>query len=88
MTQDVTERTEAGAPTRVGAAVGGFFARTTGFLRAAWAELSKVTWPTREELVKATRMILILSVALGLLIGWMDLLLQKILVDGVAALAR
>jgi preprotein translocase SecE subunit len=47
-----------------------------------------VTWPTRDELIKATRMILILSVVLGMLIGLLDLILQKILVDGVALLAR
>ena len=28
-------------------------------------ELRKVTWPTRDELVKATRMIVILSIVLG-----------------------
>ena len=88
MSADVTERSEAGAARRLGAGIGGVFVRTVGFLKAAKAELSKVTWPTRDELLKATRMILILSVVLGFLIGWMDLLLQKILVDGVAALAR
>lgn len=38
--------------------------------------------------VKATRMIVIVSVALGFAIGLLDWALQKILVDGVAALAR
>ena len=61
---------------------------TVEFLRAARLELNKVTWPTKDELVKATRMIVILSVALGLAIGWMDLLFNLILVDGVAALTR
>ncbi len=68
--------------------VGPWFRRTIEFFRATRAEMDKVTWPTREELYKATRMILVLSIILGLLIGWMDLLLQKILVDGVALLAR
>ena len=58
------------------------------FLRSVRAELGKVTWPSREELVKATRMIVILSVVLGVLIGWMDALLNFILVDGVARLSR
>jgi preprotein translocase subunit SecE len=61
---------------------------TVEFLRAVRAELVKVTWPSREELVKATRMIVVLSIALGLAIGWMDLLLNFVLVDGVAALTR
>ncbi len=33
-------------------------------------------------------MIVIMSIILGLAIGWMDLLLNLILVDGVAALTR
>jgi preprotein translocase SecE subunit len=71
-----------------GGGVGGWLRRSGDFLTAVRAELKKVSWPTRDELVKATRMILIMSVVLGLLIGWMDLLLQLILVDGVARLAR
>ncbi|HXG44673.1 MAG TPA: preprotein translocase subunit SecE [Gemmatimonadales bacterium] len=58
------------------------------WLRAAIHELGKVTWPSREELIKATRMIVVLSVALGVVIGLMDWLLNLILVDGVAALTR
>lgn len=61
---------------------------TGEFLRAVRSELGKVTWPTRDELVKATRMIVVMSIILGLAIGWMDLLLNLILVDGVAALSR
>ena len=59
-----------------------------GFLRAVRAELDKVTWPSRPELVRATRMIVVFSIALGIAIGLLDWVLQKILVDGVAALAR
>ncbi len=51
-------------------------------------ELGKVTWPTKDELIKATRMIVVLSIILGVAIGWMDLLLNLVLVDGVAALTR
>jgi preprotein translocase subunit SecE len=84
---DVTERPDS-APGKRGAGVGGFLARVSGFLVSTRAEMSKVTWPTRDELFKATRMILILSVVLGVFIGLMDLVLQKVLVDGVSALAR
>jgi preprotein translocase subunit SecE len=61
---------------------------TVGFFRAVRTEMEKVTWPTRPELIKATRMIVILSIVLGIAIGLLDWVLQKILVDGVAALAR
>ena len=63
-------------------------AQVREFLEAVRAEMRKVSWPSREELIKATRMIVILSVVLGLVIGLLDWVLQKILVDGVAALAR
>jgi preprotein translocase subunit SecE len=66
----------------------GWFHRSTGFLTSVREELKKVTWPTRPELVKATRMIVILSIVLGLTIGLMDWVLQQILVEGVARLAR
>jgi preprotein translocase SecE subunit len=66
----------------------GWVQRTGGFLTAVRDELKKVTWPTRPELVKATRMIIVLSILLGLTIGLMDYLLQLILVEGVARLAR
>ncbi len=66
----------------------GWVPRTMGFLTAVRDELRKVTWPTRPELVKATRMIIVLSILLGLTIGLMDYLLQLILVEGIARLAR
>ncbi len=67
---------------------GGAVARFREFLEAVRAEMRKVTWPSRPELIKATRMIVLLSLVLGVVIGLMDWVLQKILVDGVAALAR
>jgi preprotein translocase subunit SecE len=66
----------------------GWVSRTRQFLVAVRDEMKKVTWPTRDELVKATRMIVVLSILLGLTIGLMDYVLQVILVDGVARLAR
>jgi preprotein translocase SecE subunit len=68
--------------------VRGWIQRTVAFLGAVQLEMKKVSWPSRDELTKATRMILIMSILLGVLIGWLDLLLQLILVDGVARLAR
>ena len=58
------------------------------FFDAVVAEMKKVTWPSKPELIKATRMIVIVSLVLGVAIGLLDWMLQKILVDGVAALAR
>ena len=47
-----------------------------------------MSWPTQAELVKATRMVVILSLIVGIVLGLLDRLLQLVLVDGVAALAR
>ena len=65
---------------------GTWFARALEFLRDVRAEVKKVTWPTWEELKKATTVIVIFVAILGLVIGWMDWLLQQIFVVGVAKL--
>ena len=81
MSQDVTTPESPNGVTRFGGSV-------MEFLRAVRSELGKVTWPSKDELLKATRMIVVLSVALGLAIGWMDSLLNLVLVTGVAAMVR
>jgi preprotein translocase SecE subunit len=47
-----------------------------------------VTWPGVDELRKATIVIVLFVLALGLLIGLMDSLLQLVFVTGVARLFR
>jgi preprotein translocase subunit SecE len=81
VSQDVTTTESASGVSRFGGSV-------MEFLRAVRSELGKVTWPSREELIKATRMIVVLSIILGLAIGWMDWLLNVVLVNGVAAMVR
>ena len=66
----------------------GWVQDTRRFLVGVRDEMKKVTWPTRDELVKATRMIVVLSIVLGIVIGLMDYVLQLILVEGIARLAR
>jgi len=56
------------------------------FLASVRTEMGRVTWPTRDELIKATRMILILAVVLGFVIGMLDLLLNLVLVEWLARL--
>ena len=62
--------------------------QTRAYVGEGQIEFKKVTWPTREELIETTKRITLLAVAIGVLIGLMDWLLQIILVDGVAALTR
>ena len=66
----------------------GVVGRFVYFLREVRAEIQKVTWPTREELRKATIVIVIFVGVLGILIGLMDALLQLIFVTGIARLFR
>ena len=79
------DRVQAATP---GNRVAGWVEQSRSFLRGVREELRKVTWPTREELIKATRMIVVLSIVLGITIGLMDWVLQLILVEGVARIAR
>jgi preprotein translocase SecE subunit len=65
---------------------GSWIGRTTAFFRDVRAEVRKVTWPTWEELKKATTVIVIFVAILGAVIGWMDWLLQQVFVVGVAKL--
>ena len=62
------------------AAEPGFFKRIINFLRDVRTEIGKVTWPSKEEIRKATTVIVIFVTALGLLIGLMDAILQFLLV--------
>src|SRR3972149_4027786 len=66
----------------------GWVRRSRDFLVAVRAELAKVSWPTQKELVKASRMVIVLTLILGLVLGLVDLLLTRVLIDGVAALTR
>lgn len=58
------------------------------FLVDTRAEMDKVSWPPKDELTKATKAVLLFALILGVVIGLVDFLLQKILIDGLALLAR
>ena len=61
-------------------------ARVVGFLRDVRSELRKISWPTRDELKKATIVIIVFVVALGVFIGLLDSFLQLVFVTLVAKL--
>ena len=63
---------------------GNWVVRVTEFLRDVRGEIRKVTWPTWEELKKATTVIVIFVILLGLVIGLMDSVLQFVFVTAVA----
>jgi preprotein translocase SecE subunit len=67
------------APTRPGGATpaAGRVRGLPGFLQPAWfkeiwGELKKVQWPTRQEAINLTMVVLVVSAALGLFLGGVD----------------
>jgi len=58
--------------------------RFVNFLRDVRAEMRKVTWPTLDELRKATVVIIGFVSFLGIMIGLLDSVLQFVLVTAIA----
>ena len=76
MASDVATSPPGGTP--------GLFSRIVTFLREVQAETKRVTWPSWEELRKATVAIIAFTLFLGVTIGLMDTVLQFLLVTVVA----
>ena len=52
--------------------------RVTGFLRASWAELQRVQWPTRQQVFQATAVVLGFVVVAGAYLAGADYVAGKI----------
>jgi preprotein translocase subunit SecE len=50
----------------------------TKFFSEVVAELKKVTWPTRAETIKLTMAVIVISLAVGLFVGGLDILFLNI----------
>ncbi|MCX8009144.1 MAG: preprotein translocase subunit SecE [Patescibacteria group bacterium] len=48
------------------------------FIREVIAELKKVTWPTRQETIKLTMVVILVSGVIGLFVGGLDILLVQV----------
>ncbi len=48
--------------------------KITQFLREAWAELSRVVWPTRQQTLHYTILVVIISIATAIFLGVLDFL--------------
>jgi len=59
---------------------------STQFLREVRAEVKKVTWPTVDELKRSTGVIIVFVILIGLLIGLMDFVFAKLLVEWLGGL--
>ncbi len=53
--------------------------RIVEFIKESRIELKKVTWPSREETIRYTMTVIIISAALALFLGGLDYLFQFIL---------
>lgn len=49
------------------------------FLRTTRVELTKVAWPTRQQTLKLTLIVIIVTVSVGFFVGGIDLALTKLL---------
>lgn len=49
------------------------------FLKEVQVEMAKVTWPTRDELIGSTSVVLVVSLAFALFMFFCDLLLTSIM---------
>lgn len=66
------------SPFRLG---GGFSAvgeRSTRFIRDTRSELKKIVWPTREEAINLTIIVIAVSVAMGVVLGGVDYLFKML----------
>jgi preprotein translocase subunit SecE len=45
-----------------------------GFIEDIWAELKKVTWPTRQETAYLTMVVIVVAVAAGVMLGVVDII--------------
>ncbi len=49
------------------------------FLKEVQEELKKVVWPTRDEVVRLTFVVILISLVVGLFLGGVDFVLVKII---------
>jgi preprotein translocase subunit SecE len=47
--------------------------RSPAWFSDIWSELKKVTWPTRDETIYLTTVVIVVAVAVGILLGGIDL---------------
>jgi len=53
--------------------------RIISFFQESYAELKKVTWPSRDEALASTRVVLVSTLLIALMLGAVDLILFKVI---------
>ena len=49
------------------------------FIQESYFELKKVSWPSREQVINYTIAVIVISIALALFLGFLDMLFAKII---------
>jgi preprotein translocase subunit SecE len=55
--------------------------RVRNFIAESQFEMRKVVWPTRDETIKTTGIIIVVVIVLSLLLGLIDLILKSVILD-------
>ena len=55
-----------------------FVTRIREFVQEVLAEVRKVTWPTRAELVSSTAVVIVVTVVLAFFLGGVDIVLARV----------
>ena len=76
------------AQTPTGSGGPGFVGKVVAFYRETIAEMKKVTWPDKTQIRQLSMGVIVLSLFVGLLIFFVDWLLQLILVRGIPSIFR
>ena len=56
----------------------GFVTRVQEFVREVLVEFRKVTWPSRQELINSTAVVIVVTVVLAFFLGGVDIVLARI----------
>ena len=56
----------------------GFLTRVQEFVREVMIEFRKVTWPSRQELINSTVVVIVVTVVLAFFLGGVDIALARI----------
>ena len=56
----------------------GFLTRAQEFVREVLIEFKKVTWPSRQELLNSTAVVIVVTVVLAFFLGGVDIALARI----------
>lgn len=67
------------SPASVAVDILGMGNRLINFLKEAKIELKKVTWPTREEIIRYTLTVIVITSAIAVFLGGLDYVFQYLL---------